>query len=83
MDTTTNRVRDRLPKIYSQELIDEVFTQPYCRIENLVHAGVAKRQTASRYLKLLAEIGVLEEKKIGREELFVHPELLSLLADDG
>jgi hypothetical protein len=81
--TQTGRVRDNLPKIYSRELIDEIFTQPYCRIDNLVQKGIAKRQTASRYLRLLAEIGVLEERKIGREKPFVNPELLSLLTDDG
>jgi Fic family protein len=82
-DTTAERVRDNLPKIYSRELIDEVFTQPYCRIDNLVQQGIAKRQTASRYLKLLVEIRVLEERKIGREKLFVNLDLLSLLADEG
>jgi Fic family protein len=82
-DTTSERVRENLPKIYSRELIDEVFTQPYCRIDNLVQRGIAKRQTASRYLKLLAEMGVLEERKVGREKLFVNPDLLSLLADEG
>jgi Fic family protein len=82
-DTTAERVRENLPKIYSRELIDEVFTQPYCRIDNLVQRGIAKRQTASRYLKLLADMGVLEERKIGREKLFVNPDLLALLADEG
>jgi Fic family protein len=82
-DTTTHRVRDSLPKIYSRELIDELFTQPYCRIDNLVQAAVAKRQTASRYLKLLAEMGVLEERSVGREKVFVHSALLGLLADEG
>jgi Fic family protein len=82
-DTTAGRVRDNLPKIYSRELIDVIFTQPYCRIDNLVQKGIAKRQTASRYLKLLAEMGVLKERKVGREKLFVNPELLSLLADEG
>jgi Fic family protein len=64
-------------------LIEEVFTQPYCRIDNVVQRGIAKRQTTSRYLKMLAEMGVLEERKIGREKLFVNPKLLSLLADEG
>ena len=82
-DTTAGHIRDKLPKIYSWELIDEIFTQPYCRIDNLVRKGIAKRQTASRYLKLLAEMGVLEERKTGREKLFVNPGLLSLLADEG
>jgi len=55
VNVTAARVREELPKIYSRELVDEIFVQPYCRIENLVQVGVAQRQTASRYLKLLAE----------------------------
>jgi Fic family protein len=81
-ETTAAEVREILPKIYSRELVDEIFVQPYCRIENLVRAGVAKRQAASRYLKLLAKIGVLQEKKVGREKLFINLKLLSLLTDE-
>ena len=77
---TATKIREGLPKIYSRELVDEIFAQPYCRIENLVQAGVAQRQTASRYLKLLAEMGVLEERKVGREKIFVHSRLMRLLA---
>jgi len=81
-DGTADRVRGELPKIYSRELVDVIFEQPYCRIANLVQAGVAKRQTASVYLKSLVEIGVLEEKKSGRDNLYVNPRLLELLAPD-
>lgn len=81
-DTTVDRVRSHLPKIYSRELIDELFMQSYCRIDNLVQAGVARRQTASRYLKLLVDMGILEERKVGREKLFLHTALLSLLTDE-
>jgi len=76
-------VRQDLPKIYSRELVDEIFSQPYCRIENLVKAGVAKRQTASRYLKLLADLGVLEERRVGREKLFLNSRLMKLLSGSG
>ncbi len=80
-DATAGRVRAELPKIYSRELVDVIFEQPYCRIENLVRAGIAKRQTASRYLQLLAGLGVLESRKIGREMLYLHPALLDVLRD--
>lgn len=83
VDSTVEKVRKELPKIYSRELVDEIFMQPYCRIDNLVQAGVAKRQTASRYLKLLVEIGILEERVSGREKLFLNTRLLKLLADRG
>jgi len=79
---TVEYVRQRLPKIYSRELVDQLFTQPYCRIANLVDAGIAQRQAASRYLKKLVEIEVLQDRKVGREVLFVHPRLLELLTTD-
>jgi len=79
---TTGNVRRRLPKIYSRELVGIVFEQPYCRIANLVEAGLAARQAASRYLKALVSIGVLREQTSGRERLFVHPKLMTLLTHD-
>jgi hypothetical protein len=47
-----------------------------------VDAGLAKRQTASVYLKALTEIGVLREISTGRESLFVHPKYIELLTGD-
>ncbi len=81
-DNTAEFVRARLPKLYTRELIDVLFEQPYSRIANLVDAGIVGRQAASRYLKALVSIGVLEEHKAGRERLFVHRRLLGLLASD-
>lgn len=80
---TTEYVRRKLPKIYSHELVDVIFEQPYCRIANLVAAGIAGRQAASRYLKALVAAGVLEERTLGKEKLFVHPKLMTLLTRDG
>ncbi len=79
---TCDYVRRKEPKIYSRELVDIVFEQPYCRIANLVETGIAKRQTASVYLKQLVKIGVLEEVKAGREKLYLHPKFLKLLTED-
>jgi Fic family protein len=81
-DHTAEYVREELPKIYSRELIDTIFEQPYCRISNLVEANIAKRQTASEYLKKLASIGVLMELRVGRERLYVHPRLIELITKD-
>jgi len=81
-DHTADYVREQLPKIYSRELIDTIFEQPYCRISNLVEANIAKRQTASEYLKKLVSIGVLTERQEGRERLFIHPKLIQLITVD-
>jgi Fic family protein len=79
---TVEHVRRRAPKIYSRELVDLIFEQPYCRIQNVSEAGIAGRQAASRYLKQLVKIGVLEEVAFGREKLFIHPKLMKLLTRD-
>lgn len=82
MRHTAKFIHRRLPKTYSWELVQLLFTQPYCRIANVVDAGLAKRQTASVYLKQLVELGVLNEIKSGRESLFVHPKYIELLTGD-
>jgi Fic family protein len=52
LDETTARCREDLPtNVYSRELVELIFVQPYCKIEFVVIAGIAKRQTASQYLK--------------------------------
>ncbi len=79
---TINYVRAKSPTIYSQELVNLIFERPYCRIQNIVEAKIAERRAASRYLKQLAEIGVLEEQTVGREKLFLHPRFLALLIRD-
>lgn len=76
---TADHVRSQLPKIYTHELVSLIFELPYCRISNLIDADIAKRQTASVYLKELVRIGVLSEVQTGKEKLFVHPKLMQLL----
>jgi Fic family protein len=81
-EDTTQYARRKLPKIYTRELMNIIFEQPYCRISNLVDAKLAGRQAASRHLKALAGIGVLHEQVHGKEKLFVHPKLLAMLNHD-
>ena len=81
---TIETVRRAAPKVYSRELVDLIFEQPYCRIQDVSAAtGIAARQTASRHLKQLVEIGVLTEMAFGREKLFIHPKLMKLLTQEG
>lgn len=79
---TIEYIRERLPRIYTRELVNILFERPYCRIGNLVAAGIAHRQTASRHLKKLVEVGVLAERAVGREKLFIHTRLLRLLTTE-
>lgn len=79
---TIDYVKQQAGSIYSRELIDVIFEQPYSRIANLVDKGIAKRQAASTYLKKLVELGILQEMNVGKEKLFIHPRLMHLLTGD-
>lgn len=83
IEHTTGLIREKAPQIFSTDLVFVLFSQPYCRIKNLVDAGLGKRETASRYLKVLVDIGVLQEVRVGREKLFLHREFLRALTVDG
>jgi len=79
-ETTLERCRQELSRrVYSKELIELVFTQPYCKIQFLVDAGIAARQTASEYLQELEKLGILAGERRGREMIYKHPALLDVL----
>jgi Fic family protein len=79
LNQTAENVKMKLPKIYSRELVDVLFEQPYCRGQNLVEAGIASRNTASKYLKALTDIGVLELNRVWKENLYLNIKLWELL----
>lgn len=79
---TVRYVREASPKTSSPELMNLIFELPYCRIQNVTERKIAVRQTASGYLKELVKVGVLEEKVVGREKLFIHPKLMRLLTTE-
>ena len=79
---TTEYVSASAPRLYTRELVELIFVQPYCRIQNVVEAGLGHRETASLYLKELCRLGVLGEAKVGREKLFIHPKFVSLLVSE-
>ena len=83
IQSTKAHLRARTPKLYSHELMDFLFARPYCRIADMVEAGLAKRQTATVYLGQLASLGILDESKSGREKIFVHRKFRDLLTTDG
>ncbi|WP_088212298.1 Fic family protein [Shewanella sp. Shew256] len=79
MENTRERVQREAEGVYSKDLIEVIFQQPYTKIAFVVDAGIAKRQTASRYLQVLAELGVLREMPIGREKYYINDALFAEL----
>lgn len=79
MEESSSLIKAKASSIYSKELIELLFTQPYVRIHNLVESSEIGRDTASKRLKKLSDIGFLEKVKRGREKLFLNHKFLNLL----
>ena len=81
INDTCTIVHQRAPLVYKKDLVELLFVQPYVRISNIVDHKLAERQTASKHLKTLCDIGVLVEFKTGREKLFINKKFLDLLKE--
>lgn len=79
LDKTIVKVQLLAPKIYRKELVELLFEQPYSKIEFVVKKLGVERKAASRYLKELEDIQILEAQKIGRETLYLNKGLIELL----
>jgi len=71
-------IRTKLPKIYSKDLLENLFKHPYTKIEFLQQDIDKTRLTATSYLKSLVEIGLLEKVKYGKSNFYINKELFAL-----
>ena len=73
------KIRDELPKIYSAELVDALFTFPILSPTRLATALNMHYTTTSRYLTQLTERGILKEAVVGKYHLFANHRLMEVL----
>lgn len=79
MQEAKHRMRDELAKLYSQELLNNLFRHPYTRIEYFQGDLKITRQTAARYLDSLAEHGFVDKHRAGKNNYFINTRLVRLL----
>jgi len=79
LDKTIIKVQMESPKIYRKELVELLFEQPYSKIDFVVDKLNVERKAASRYLKELENIGIVESQKVGREILYINKGLIEIL----
>ena len=79
LEETIITAQDKATKVYRKELIELLFEHPYSKIEYVVSKLGVERKAASRYLKKLEEIGLLESQKIGRETIYINTKLIEIL----
>ncbi len=76
-----HRIRAELPKIYSQDLLNNLFRHPYTKIESVQNDLRVSRLTAAKYLEQLTEKGFIEKHKIGRYNYYVNRPLMNIFMD--
>lgn len=73
-------IREKYPKMYSQDLLNNLFKYPYTKIEFIQTDLQVSRNTAIRYLEELVQEKILSKHKIGRENFYENYHLFKLLS---
>lgn len=78
-----NKIRKELPKIYSQDLLNNLFSHPYTKIQFVEQDLQVHRNTAIKYLEALVVAGILSKHRIGKENFYLNNELFELFHNVG
>ena len=79
MNDYKHRIREKHPSIYSQDLLNTLFSYPYTRIKILQDRLNVSYLTARKYLDVLTEDKLLEKIRIGRDNLYVNTSMMEIL----
>lgn len=80
MQQYKQKLRTELPKLYSQDLLNNLFKYPYTKIEFIERDLSISSRTATRYLEALIEKGLLSKQRIGRDNFYLNEKLFQLLS---
>ena len=82
MNEYKHRIRDKHPSIYSQDLLNTLFSYPYTRIKILQDRLNVSYLTARKYLDVLTEDRLLEKIRMGRDSFYVNISMIDVLVTD-
>jgi Fic family protein len=77
------KMRNDLPKIYSQDFLNNLFWHPYTKIEFVADELQVHRNTATKYLDELVNVGLLSKHRFGKDNYYINDALLNLLLGVG
>lgn len=69
-------------KFYSQDLINNLFSHPYTKIDFIQRDLKVSRITATKYLDALASDGLLAKRKLGRSNYYINAPLFQVLTGE-
>jgi len=80
MMKTKHDLRERLPKLYSQDLLNNLYRYPYTKIEFIEQELGVSRVTATKYLDQLSQAGFVKKQKLGKTNFYINEPLFALLS---
>jgi len=80
LDASLENIKERCPKIYSKELVEIIFENPYSKIDFFVKKLNINRKTASKYFSELVDNDFLSHRQVGKEKIFINDDLMRILA---
>ena len=83
MQKYKQKLRGERPKVYSQDLLNNIFRHPYTKIEFVTADLHVTRKTAAKYLEEMIVIGLLSKHKIGKDNYYLNDALYQLLLNFG
>lgn len=83
MQSHKHSMRTQLPKVYSHDLLNNVFRHPYTKVDFVISDLEVTRITATKYLDELSRIGLLSKHKRGKENYYINDSLVALLINGG
>jgi Fic family protein len=78
---TKHDLRERLPKLYRQDLLNNLFRYPYTKLEFVERELGVSRPTAGKYLDLLAREDFVRKQKLGKTNFYINEPLFALLSE--
>jgi len=79
VEAMSAEIKEKLPKIYSKELIDLLFYEFYTKTIYIEKGLSVTRKTAVSYLAALEKEGFLTSQKIGKERIYQNKRLYDLV----
>ncbi len=79
METTGQEIKEKLPKVYSKDLVEVIFKLPYTKRKNLIDIDLGTPKTVGNYLITLEEEGFLKSVRVGKEKLYLNQNLMNIL----
>lgn len=83
MQKYKNIIRPQFGKKYKHELLNNLFFHPYTKVDYFMRDMMVARNTATKYLDDIVEMGLLDKVRRGKENYYINTGLVDLFVTKG